>query len=266
MQLSIFPMSDTLREEFNNQMDQLRRLTTHAPSLGRFVEISLITLMRKYFPSSIDFCTGFIYPTNPSVHQASPQLDIICYDRLNFPVAFDIGEFKVVLPKAVKGIIELKSTLTKASLRQVMRLSESSSLLEVPLSSKLYILSIKSKISPKATLDFMKEYMDGQPAINKFFGVILSLDWEEIIVCHTYENRETAQCTTINHTITRLAIGKLGLSPFFLFLLKDIFDLDCVTSVANLLAPSLYKPVGDSATFKLYAAQAGSIVRREDST
>lgn len=266
MQLSIFPMSDTLREEFNNQMGQLRRLTTHAPSLGRFVEISLIALMRKYFPSSIDFCTGFIYPMNPSVQQASPQLDIICYDRLNFPVAFDIGEFKVVLPKAVKGIIELKSTLTKAALRQVVRLSESASLSEVPLSSKLYLLSIKSKISPQAALDFMKEYMGGQPAINKFIGAILSLDWKEIIICHTCENRETIQYTSIKYTITRLQIGDLGLSPFFLFLMKDIFEPDCVKSVANLLAPSLYKPVGDGATFTLYAPQAGSIVRRENST
>lgn len=138
MQPSIFPMADTLREEFNNQMDQLRRLITHAPSLGRFVEISLISLMRKYFPSSVDFCTGFIYPMNPGIQEASPQLDIICYDRLNFPVAFDIGEFKVVLlPKAVKGIIELKSTLTKAAIRQVMRLSESPSLREVPLAKKI---------------------------------------------------------------------------------------------------------------------------------
>lgn len=265
MQPSIFPMADTLREEFNNQMDQLRRLTTHAPSLGRFVEISLISLMRKYFPSSVDFCTGFIYPMNPSIQEASPQLDIICYDRLNFPVAFDIGEFKVVLPKAVKGIIELKSTLTKAAIRQVMRLSESPSLLEVPLTSKLYLVSVKSKISPQATVSFMNEYMEGQPPINKFFGAILSLDWQEMIVCHTSENKESSQFTTMRYTISRLQIDELGLSPFFLFLMRDIFHQDCVESVANLLAPRLYKPIGDSATFTLYAAQAGSTVLRENS-
>ena len=68
-------LAKSFEEEFNYQVKQLKRFTTHGPSLGRFVEILFIKLLKKYFPKSIDFSSGFIYSIT-SVHLKSLTLNI----------------------------------------------------------------------------------------------------------------------------------------------------------------------------------------------
>ncbi|VAV82306.1 hypothetical protein MNBD_DELTA01-645, partial [hydrothermal vent metagenome] len=44
----MFLLRESFREEFNYQLNQLRRITTHGPSIGRFIEHLLIRLFKKY--------------------------------------------------------------------------------------------------------------------------------------------------------------------------------------------------------------------------
>ena len=68
-----------------------------------------------------DFSTGFYYSQNPVREiKASPQIDIICYDRINYPVLFDDNETLIVTPTSVKGLIEIKSTITKNAIEQIL--------------------------------------------------------------------------------------------------------------------------------------------------
>ena len=64
--MSDFNLAISLSEEFDLQLGQLKRFTNHGPSLGRFVELSLIKLLTKYFPESFTFRSGFIYGMDPT--------------------------------------------------------------------------------------------------------------------------------------------------------------------------------------------------------
>ena len=82
--------------------------------MGRYVEILTLELLRKYFPKIYDFSSGFYYSQNPErILKSSTQMDIICFDRIHYPLLFDDNETVVVTPKSVKGLIEIKSTLNK---------------------------------------------------------------------------------------------------------------------------------------------------------
>jgi hypothetical protein len=160
----MFLLREAFREEFNSQLNQIRRLTDHGPSIGRFIEHLLIRLLKKYLPESVAFTSGFIRGIGVNTG-SSTQIDIICYDRNTYPVLFDIDEFKVVPAKAVKGLIEIKATLTKSLLNKILEKSCSDELLEVPLSSKMYVFSTSSAISPKNAFNTIKAFYESKPKI-----------------------------------------------------------------------------------------------------
>lgn len=85
MDKGAFSIADSLVEEFNDRVEQLSRLTNHPGSKGRFIELLLINLLRKYLPKKYDFSSGFYCSINPELNEASQQIDIICYDHLNYP-------------------------------------------------------------------------------------------------------------------------------------------------------------------------------------
>ena len=80
MDKGAFSIADSLVEEFNDRVEQLSRLTNHPGSKGRFIELLLINLLRKYLPKKYDFSSGFYCSINPELNEASQQIDIICYD------------------------------------------------------------------------------------------------------------------------------------------------------------------------------------------
>lgn len=59
MDSSGFSIADSLVEEFNDRVGQLSRLTNHPGSKGRFIELLLINLLKKYLPKKYDFASGF---------------------------------------------------------------------------------------------------------------------------------------------------------------------------------------------------------------
>lgn len=249
----MFQLSETVKEEFDNQLNQLRRFTTHGPSLGRFIEVMLLRLLKKYLPASLDFTSGFIQGMDPEEGTCSPQLDIICYDRINYPVIFDLGEIKVVPARAVKGIIEVKSTLTKSRLKDMLELSTSESMKEVPLTSKFYIVALKSKVTPKSAFKLITEFYSNRPSINKFFSAIFDLEWKEMIVFSAKENDNK-----IEYEMGRILIGDYGLSVFLGTLMVNLYGNNAVNSIANVLAPSLYKGL-EYKSFTLYLGKTESI-------
>jgi len=242
----MFLLRESFREEFNYQLNQLRRITTHGPSIGRFIEHLLIRLFKKYLPKSVDFTSGFVQGVGIE-RGCSTQIDIICYDRDNYPVLFDIEEFKVVPAKAVKGLIEIKATLTKTQLKKILNNASSMELIEVPLTSKMYVLSTSSTIKPENAFNTIKEFYEGKPQINKFFSAFYSLDWEEIIICPVKENNGS-----IEIEIIRLALSeKNDITMFVGQLLLDLYQQEALESIQNHLGPSLFKPL-DTYKFTLY--------------
>ena len=231
-------------EEFDLQLGQLKRLTTHGPSLGRFVELSLINLLSKYFPQSVAFRSGFIYGMDLNGEKrASSQLDVICFDRVNFPIVFDVNEIVVVVPAAVKGIVEVKSRLRTDSLRQILSLAESEVMREVPIDSRVHLLGVESDIKPETAFNYLRDYYenDATPKYNKFLGAIACLAWDEMLICHTKIEEDK-----IKYTCARVEamIGN-PIGWFASQLLHDLFGVNASVSIANVLAPSLYRVIED---------------------
>lgn len=234
MDKGVFSIANSFVEEFNDRVEQLSRLTNHPGSKGRFVELLLINLLKKYLPQKYDFASGFYCSINPSLQEASQQIDIICYDHLNFPLLFNCNEFVAVSPHAVKGLIEVKSVMSNASIKQLLKQANCEVAKQLPIDVKFNLLSVKSQISPELVcqkiLDFYNK--DDIPVV-KGLGVIYSLDWEDIIVFDVSKN---------SYKMFVLNNFNYSISIFVNMLIKDLYGLDAYTSVANLIGPSLFIP------------------------
>ncbi|MFH0787711.1 MAG: DUF6602 domain-containing protein [Pseudomonadota bacterium] len=241
----MFLLRESFREEFNNQLNQLRRITDHGPSIGRFIEHLLIRLFKKYLPKSVDFTSGFVQGVGVE-RGCSAQIDIICYDRDNYPILFDIEEFKVVPAKAVKGLIEIKATLSKSQLKHILNHSCSDKLIEVPLTSKMYVFSTFSSINPEKAFNTIKEFYEGKPGINKFFSAFYSLDWEEIIICPVKMKNNSIELEVIRLKLPE----KNDIAIFIGQLILDLYQHETLGSINNHLGPSIFIPLAQVYSYR----------------
>ncbi|KQO21249.1 hypothetical protein ASF10_14110 [Flavobacterium sp. Leaf82] len=86
--------------------------------VGRYKEAILRKSISQFLPSNLKLGTGFIIGNNDLINGQEPrtssQLDIIIYDD-NLPVLFREGDFVIVTENSVRGVIEVKSTVTNYS-------------------------------------------------------------------------------------------------------------------------------------------------------
>lgn len=79
---------------------------------GRYKEIILMNYLRRVLPDNVAVGTGFV--KNDS-GQLTDQIDIIVYKKYE-PKLFSEGDFVILMPESVLGIIEVKSRLTPSIL------------------------------------------------------------------------------------------------------------------------------------------------------
>lgn len=79
---------------------------------GRYKEIILMNFLREILPNNVGVGTGFVRSQD---EQLTTQIDIIIYKK-NDPRLFSEGDFVILMPESVLGIIEVKSTASSASL------------------------------------------------------------------------------------------------------------------------------------------------------
>lgn len=233
MDKDAFSIADSFVEEFNDRVEQLSRLTNHPGSKGRFIELLLINLLRKYLPKKYDFSSGFYCSINPELNEASQQIDIICYDHLNYPLFFNCNEIVAVSPKSVKGLIEVKSVMTSDSIKQLLNQANCEVAKQLPIDTKFNLLSVKSQISPESVCKEILDFYNDDIPIVKGLGMIYSLDWEDIIVFDNSRNR---------YSMLILNNFNYSISSFVNKLIRDLYGLDAYMSVANLIGPSLFIP------------------------
>lgn len=73
---------------------------------GRFKELLLMNYLKKVLPSNVSIGTGFVRNGD----RITSQIDLIIYDN-SIPSLFSEGDFVVVLPESVLGIVEVKSNI-----------------------------------------------------------------------------------------------------------------------------------------------------------
>lgn len=75
---------------------------------GRYKEIILINYLKRILPSNVSVGTGFVKNRDGEL---TSQIDIIIYHN-SAPKLFSEGDFVILMPESVLGIIEVKSKST----------------------------------------------------------------------------------------------------------------------------------------------------------
>jgi uncharacterized protein DUF6602 len=90
----------------------MRVFVQHNLSTGTANEVILREFLSKHAPGNFHVSQGFI--CDPSEKKwVSKQCDILVYDKNHYPVVYADGSIKVVWPKSVAMVIEVKTTLAK---------------------------------------------------------------------------------------------------------------------------------------------------------
>jgi hypothetical protein len=86
---------------------------------GDFCEVLFRDFLRKFLPPSLSADKGFFYgrATLEGEDTHCPEIDILIHDSQQYRPIFRMGDFVIVQPQAVRGMIQVKRTLTDASVR-----------------------------------------------------------------------------------------------------------------------------------------------------
>jgi hypothetical protein len=115
--------ADALHSRFTN-VESLLSVGHHSSSEGDFCEDLVRQFLRQVVPARYSIDHGFIRHTPrrrstlPSC--VSKQMDVIIHDSHNYAPLFRSGEFVIVLPQAVVGVIEVKKTLDTSKLDEAL--------------------------------------------------------------------------------------------------------------------------------------------------
>lgn len=120
--MSLIDYHRTTSKELLALTNKVRNLITHWGEDGRYKEAVLKNVIRRFLPEKFTIATGFIIKQtqNRGEHLSSRQLDLIIYDNAS-PVLFKEGDFVILTPDAVRGIIEVKANLQNQDLTSILR-------------------------------------------------------------------------------------------------------------------------------------------------
>ena len=109
---NFFEYCVSVAKEFQSRMSRMRVFVQHNLSTGTANEVILREFLSKHAPGNFDVSQGFI--CDPSEKKlVSKQCDILVYNKNHYPVVYAEGSIKVVWPKSVAMVIEVKTILGK---------------------------------------------------------------------------------------------------------------------------------------------------------
>jgi hypothetical protein len=102
--------------------NKVRNLVPHWGEDGSHKEVVLKNVIRRFLPEKFTIGTGFVIKQteNRGEHLSSQQIDLIIYDNAS-PVLFKEGDFVILTPDAVRGIIEVKANLQNQNLTTILK-------------------------------------------------------------------------------------------------------------------------------------------------
>lgn len=97
----------SIAAEFIAQRDRVRFFIdcAHWGEDGRYKEILLADFLKSIVPTNVGVGTGFV---RNAQNELTNQIDIIIYKK-DYPCLFQKGDFVILMPESVLGIIEVKS-------------------------------------------------------------------------------------------------------------------------------------------------------------
>lgn len=99
-----------IADEFTSRLNRLRSFVHHNLSSGTANESILRDFLSTHAPYNYGVGQGFICDPFEE-NSVSKQCDILVYNRSNFPLVYSDGPISVVLPRAARMVIEVKTGL-----------------------------------------------------------------------------------------------------------------------------------------------------------
>jgi hypothetical protein len=147
--------------------------SAHSGEEGRFIEYLIRDFLNKHLPNQLEAFTGFIHrPATKTgnnnrtrrrkeIDKHSAQIDIIVYDKANYPFFEKFQEFVIVPPEGVIGLVSVKKALRTSEIdNELESLYKAVGLCyhtnqngEVVRGPSTSIISFKNKLSPKSTFE-----------------------------------------------------------------------------------------------------------------
>jgi len=145
----------------------------HRGEEGRYIEYLIRDFLNKHLPKQLEAFTGFIHrpATKTGLHDRtrrrkefdnhSAQIDIIIYDKVNYPIFEQFEEFVIVPPEGVIGIVSIKKALSMGEIEKELKDLLTAAALckhktqngDFTRGPSTTLLTIKNKIRPKSTFE-----------------------------------------------------------------------------------------------------------------
>lgn len=105
----------TIAQEFESRVSRIKSFVSHALSTGTANETILREFLSSHVPKKFDVGEGFI--CNPfATNEVSKQCDVLVYNQDDFPLVYAVGSIKVVLPRAARMVVEIKTGFAQADI------------------------------------------------------------------------------------------------------------------------------------------------------
>lgn len=110
----VMKYQQSIASEFSAIKDRVRFFINdkHWGEDGRYKEVILMDYLRRILPSDVSVGTGFV---KNKIGELTGQIDIIVY-KSSAPRLFSEGDFVILMPESILGIIEVKSKSTHSTL------------------------------------------------------------------------------------------------------------------------------------------------------
>lgn len=120
--MSLIDYHKTTSKELLALTNKVRNLVPHWGEDGRYKEVVLKNIIKRFLPEKYSVATGFVIKQteNRGEHLSSRQIDLIIYDNAS-PILFKEGDFVIMTPDSVRAIIEVKANIQNQGLTEIIR-------------------------------------------------------------------------------------------------------------------------------------------------
>lgn len=206
-----------------NEIETISEQMSHAGEKGRNNEAVLVEFLHRLLPTRYTISTGKVVAVGSA---ESGQVDVIIHDRLETPAFKDSHVWSLVPVESVHAVVSVKTTLTKAELRDAMK-----SLASVrSLPRKAATLEINGALAPVAedkvlrprafVFAFRSEWSSAESASRAF--VELLSEFEDEVRPNAVCALDQVHLVRRPYTIHVRAYSEHMLLHFFLFLVKTM--------------------------------------------
>lgn len=239
-----------IADEFQSRLSRIETFVKHNLSSGTANETILREFLSAHVAASFVVGQGFICDLFDS-GEVSKQCDVLVYEQNHFPLIYSDGSIKIVLPRAARMVIEVKTRFTRKDVHSAVSNIESALKINRMIQGVIFAFSSPSLKSIRNSL----ELYPLQISPEHLPTVILLLDRDLIIHNWAWQRRkeleETKNPIYGSFSVREAKNKKMGLAISFLLLLlfqctdSELYESDMINTLSEILEEYTVKRTED---------------------